>query len=258
MDRAAQRGYPAEWLVRAAYTRKTVSGQKRWDRLARTDPRGEVEFRLPAAPGRPARGVRQTLSAARVTLPARRGVPALAVTAILAREEHPPAGETALEWRLLTTRLAETLEPGVELIEWYRRRWRIELLFRIVKSGCRLEALQVGTVERLERALVIYRIIAWRILHRVTWGRDCPDLPCDVVFDPEEWQAAWIVAYRRPPPDTPPTLGMMVRLIAGFGGFLGRKSDGHPGPKAIWQGMQRVREFALAFEAGKIAYAGSR
>lgn len=258
MALAAQRGHPADWLVRATHNRRTVPGEKLWDRLVRTEPLGEVEFRLPAAPGRPARWVRQTLYAERVTLPACHGAPALAVTAILAREEHPPSGETALEWRLLTNRLAETLEQVVELIEWYRRRWLIEIFFRIFKSGCRIEALQLGTLERLERALVIYLIIAWRILHLVTWGRDCPDLPCDVVFDPEEWQAAWIVAYRRPPPDTPPTLGMMVRLIAGFGGFLGRKSDGHPGPKAIWQGMQRVREFALAFEARKIAYAGSR
>jgi len=49
----------------------------------------------------------------------------------------------------------------------------------------------------------------------------------------------------------------MVRLLAGFGGFLGRKGEGHPGPKAIWQGMPRVREFALAFEAGKVPYASS-
>ena len=69
--------------------------------------------------------------------------------------------------------------------------------------------------------------IAWRILHLVTWGRDCPNLPCDVVFDPEEWQAAWIVAHRRPPPDTPPPLGQISPglLIAGFGGFLGRKHN---------------------------------
>ena len=84
----------------------------------------------------------------------------------------------------------------VELIDWYRRRWLAEIFFRIWKSGCRVEALQLGTLERLERALVIYLIIAWRILHLVTWGRDCPHLPCDVVFDPEEWQAAWIVAHR--------------------------------------------------------------
>ena len=257
MDLAARRGHPADWLVRAQHNRNTALGDKLWDRLARTEPLGEVEFMLPAAPGRTARRVRQTLYSERVTLPAQRGAPALAVTAILAREEHPPVGEKALEWRLLTNRLAETLEQVVELIEWYRRRWLIEIFFRILKSGCRIEALQLGTLERLERALVIYLIIAWRILHLVTWGRDCPELPCEVVFDPEEWQAAWIVAYRRPPPDTPPTLNMMVRLIAGFGGFLGRKSDGHPGPKAIWQGMQRVREFTLALEAGKTVYASS-
>lgn len=255
MDLAARRGHPADWLVRATHNRNTALGEKLWDRLARTEPLGEVEFMLPAAPGRAARRVRQTLYSERVTLPAHRGAPALAVTAILAREEHPPAGETALEWRLLTNRMAETLEQVVELIDWYRRRWLIEIFFRILKSGCRIEALQLGTLERLERALVIYLIIAWRILHLVTWGRDCPDLPCDVVFDPAEWQAAWIVAYRRPPPDTPPPLGMMVRLIAGFGGFLGRKHDGHPGPKAIWEGMQKVRAFAIAFEARKAAYA---
>jgi hypothetical protein len=257
MDLAAQRGHPADWLVRATHNRNTASGEKLWDRLAQTEPVGEVEFLLPAVLGRAARWVRQTLYAERVLLPAHGGAPTLAVTAILAREEHPPAGEQALEWRLLTNRLAETLEQLVALIDWYRRRWLIAIFFRILKSGCRIEALQLGTLERLERALVIYLIIAWRILYLVTWGRDCPDLPCDVVFDPEEWQAAWIVAYRRPPPITPPTLGMMVRLIAGFGGFLGRKGDGHPGPKAIWQGMQRVREFALAFEAGTVAYASS-
>jgi len=116
--------------------------------------------------------------------------------------------------------------------------------------------LQLGTLERLERALVIYLSIAWRILPLVTWGRECPDLPCEVMFDPEEWQAAWIVARRCNPPETPPKLGQMVRLIAGFGGLLGRNHDGPPGPKALWEGMQRVREFAIALEAGRAVYAG--
>ena len=42
----------------------------------------------------------------------------------------------------------------------------------------------------------------------------------------------------------------MVRLIAGFGGFLGRKGDGHPGPKTLWEGLQRVQMFAL----GAVSY----
>jgi Transposase Tn5 dimerisation domain/Transposase DNA-binding len=255
MDEAVRRDQPAAWLVRAKHNRNTTAGEKLWERLGRGEALGEVEFMLPAAPGRPARRVRQTLYQERVTLPACHGAPAVSVTASLAREAHPPAGAKPIEWRLLTNRLAGTLEQVVELIDWYRRRWLVEIFFRILKSGCRGEALQLGTLERLERALVIYLIIAWRILHLVTWGRDCPELLCEVVFDPEEWQAAWIVAKRCQPPATPPPLGEMVRLIAGFGGFLGRKGDGPPGPKAIWEGMQRVRAFAIGIEAGRAAYA---
>lgn len=256
IDAAARRGTPADWLIRSQHNRKTTTGEKLWDRLAQGEPLGEVEFILPAAPDRPARRVRQTLYRQAVTLPAHHGQPAVTVTAILAREEQPPTGQPALVWRLLTNRPADTLEDVVQLVDWYRKRWLIEIFFRIWKAGCRVEALQLETLERLERALVIYLAIAWRILHLVTWGRDCPNLPCDVVFDPEEWQAAWIVAHRCPPPETPPPLGQMVRLIAGFGGFLGRKHDGHPGPKAIWEGMQKVRAFAIAFEATRAVYAG--
>lgn len=255
MDTAARRGYPADWLIRSRHDRNTADGDKLWDRLARSEALGEVEFTLPAAPGRPARVVRQTLYRDAVTLPARKGAPAVTATAILAREEQPPTGQQAVAWRLLTNREADTLEAVVELIDWYRRRWLAEIFFRILKSGCRVEALQLGTLERLERALVIYLIIAWRILHLVTWGRHCPNLPCEVVFDPEEWQAAWIVAHRTKPPETPPPLGQMVRLIAGFGGFLGRKHDGHPGPKTLWEGLQRVQMFALGVAAAKAAYA---
>jgi len=256
MDAAARRGHPADWLIRSQHNRNTTTGEKLGEQLAQSPPLGEVEFTLPAASARSARLVRQTLYRQAVTLPAHHGNPAVMVTTILAREEHPPAGEKALEWRLLTNRAAETLEAVAQLIDGYRRRWRVEIFFRILKSGCRVEALQLGTLERLECALVIYLIIAWRILHLVTWGRNCPNLPCDVVFDPEEWQAAWIVAHRCQPPATPPPLGQMVRLIARFGGFLGRKHDGHPGPKAIWEGMQKVRAFAIAFEATRAVYAG--
>ncbi len=257
MDAAARRGHPADWLVRAQYDRNTTEGDPLWTQVVRNDPLGEVEFILSAAPDRSARTVRQTLYRDTVTLPAHAGAPAVTVTAILAREEQPPAGEKPIVWRLLTNRSAETLETVVELIDWYRRRWLIEIFFRILKSGCRVEALQLGCLERLERALVIYLIIAWRILHLVTWGRECPDLPCEIVFDPEEWQAAWIVARRTPPPDTPPPLDLMVRLIAGFGGFLGRKSDGYPGPKALWEGLQKVYAFAIGIAAAKQAFISS-
>ena len=61
MDEAVRRDQPADWLGRANHNRNTTAGEKLWERLGRGEALGEVEFMLPAAPGRPARRVRQTL-----------------------------------------------------------------------------------------------------------------------------------------------------------------------------------------------------
>ena len=38
-------------------------------------------------------------------------------------------------------------------------------------------------------------------------------------------------------------------MIAGFGGYLGRSGDGPPGTTAMWIGIQRTRDFVLAFQS---------
>ena len=65
--------------------------------------------------------------------------------------------------------------------------------------------------------------LAWRVLFLTMLGRECPEIPCDVVFDEAEWQAVYLVTQRQPPPDTPPSLDRMVRMIVRLGGFLDRK-----------------------------------
>jgi hypothetical protein len=57
------------------------------------------------------------------------------------------------------------------------------------------------------------------------------------------------VVKRCPPGATPPRLGEMVTLVASLGGYLGRQHDGPPGPKAMWIGLQRLRDFVIALEA---------
>ena len=80
-------------------------------------------------------------------------------------------------------------------------------------------------------------------------GRGCPDASCEIVFDPKEWKAAYIVVKRCPPTSVPPRLGEVIALVASLGGYLGRKHDGPPGPKAMWIGLQRLREFVIAIDA---------
>jgi hypothetical protein len=66
-------------------------------------------------------------------------------------------------------------------------------------------------------------IIAWRIQMLVRLGRTCPEMDCEVFFEREEWQAAYLVA-RKPIPKEPPPLNAVIRIVASFGGFLGRGS----------------------------------
>lgn len=243
----------ADWLVRGQHNRVLADGRTLRQHLAAAPVLTETTFERPASHGVKARVVHQQIKALRLNLPAPRRpdrqLPDVEVTALLATEPHPPAGEQPVEWLLLTNLPVDTPAQALEKLSWYLCRWQIEVFFRILKSGCRIEKLQLEKIERLEPALAFYMIIAWRVLFLTMLGRECPEMPCDVVFDTAEWHAVYIVSERKAPPETPPTLDSMVRRIAGLGGFLNRKSDGFPGPQTLWIGLQRAADFVMAMAA---------
>jgi hypothetical protein len=160
------------------------------------------------------------VGARRVELKAGKGK-IVEATCIVAREYGAQASTKPIEWRLLTNRVATTVVEVAELIDWYRARWEIEMLFNVFKTGCKVEELQLGTIERIERALALYLVVAWRIAYLVRMGRTCPDLDASLFFDPDEIHGAYLLNKLRPPPT--PTLNEVVRMIARVGGFLGPK-----------------------------------
>jgi hypothetical protein len=245
----------AEWLIRASQDRKLSDGRHLWEALQKTEVLGTLEFDLPATADRSARHVVQTLRAARLKLkppyrPDKKLSP-VEVTAILAWEESPPKGVEPIQWLLLTNLPVQSGQEAEEKVRWYMCRWQIEVYFRVLKSGCRVEELQLQTRDRLEVALAFYMIIAWRVLYLVMLGRTVPDLSCEAVFAAEEWTAIYVVVEKKKPPRRPPSLGEILVLLARLGGYLARKADGPPGPKAIWIGLQRTRDFVIAIRAVK-------
>lgn len=132
--------------------------------------------------------------------------------------------------------------PRMTLVRAIKARWACELFFLVLKEGCRVERLQLADTERLQTALALYMVIAWRINRLMRLGRTLPDLPADLLFEPDEWRAAFIL-NKKPVPRQTPTLNTVVRLIAQRGGFLGRKHDGEPGARTIWLGMQEIAVF---------------
>ena len=245
MERAHELSHPADWLIRCQHNRSLGAGAKLWDRVDASQVLGEIAFILPGRAGQKAREVKQELRAQRVKLPGNKG---LAITCLVAQEVGAPAGVTPVVWRLLTNREAQDLNAVIELIDWYRARWEIEMFFNVLKNGCKVEALQLSHIDRVERALVLYMIVAWRIARLMRLGRTCPDLDASLFFDADEIRGAYLLA-KKARPMKPTTLNQMVRLIASLGGFLGRKSDGEPGAKTIWIGLQRTMDAAFMIQA---------
>jgi hypothetical protein len=112
-----------------------------------------------------------------------------------------------------------------------------------LKNGCKIEALKLGSVDKFDRTIVLYMVVAWRIARLMRLGRNYPELNAQLMFEPDEWQAVYVLNKLKPP-DKPPTLNEVVRLVARLGGFLARKSGGEPGVKTIWLGVQRIIDFA--------------
>ncbi|WP_443093194.1 IS4 family transposase, partial [Duganella qianjiadongensis] len=130
MQRAQYLDHPADWLVRAAHNRCVPDHGKLFDVATSEAPMGEISFTMASRHGIKERLVRQQLWARRVELAAGKSS-AVSVTCIVAREVGAPAGTKPVEWRLLTNRHASSLDEVNELIDWYRARWEIEMLFDI-------------------------------------------------------------------------------------------------------------------------------
>jgi hypothetical protein len=253
-------GPRADWIIRACQDRSTPQKSaadetfiKLRQVVAARARLGQLKLQVPRSADGPAREATVTVRSATVPLkpPARVGrkLPPVTVHAVWIVEESPPSGVQPIEWLLLTSLPVDTFAAACRVVEFYTCRWPIEIFFRIYKSGCRIEEIQLETEEGLLPCLALYLIVAWRVHWLTMLGRTCPDLACDVVLADEEWRSVWTIVRKEPVPAEPPVLSVMIGLIAMLGGYLGRKHDGPPGAQVMWTGIQRMRDFALAWQA---------
>lgn len=252
---AAARRRQADVLVRSAHNRE-LAGRKDhvWDKVQRTDPLGVMTVELPRADDRPPQTVTLQLRSAQVRLhiPPKaqaQGELRLVLSAVLAQEIQPPDGRDAIEWRLLTTLAVDSAEDACNCVRWYTKRWVIERFHYTLKSGCQVEELQLESVDRLHRALAAYSIVAWRLLYLTYMARTEPESPCAQFLTASEWEALYCQTYRtKKLPTSPPDLRTAVLWIAKLGGFLGRKRDGNPGVKVLWQGYRRLQDMVVMWD----------
>lgn len=247
----AERPDGVDWLVRAAWNRRVEHDEQYlWQTVLAAPVLGETDLLVPASANtkKPARTARLAIRCMKVRLrpPRHRAAEKLQpieVFAIHALETGAGDGIDPLEWLLLSSVATHTCEEALERLAWYARRWTIESWHRVLKSGCRVEARQLGSYDRFVRATALFAVISWRILYATLLGRLDGDLSCEALLQTVEWRALYCRANdTAQPPDTPPTMAQAVLWIARLGGYLNRKHDRPPGPTVMWRGFLALHE----------------
>jgi len=246
-------------LVRAKHNRRLeASERKLFEELRASENPAQLEVAIPRQrfkeakrgqpkrEGWPARHARLTLAFRQVSIRSTRSdlrsSEPVTLWAIYAREPDPPPGVAPIEWMLLTTEAVKTVEEAARMLDLYTRRWRIEEWHRVLKSGCKVQDHQHETAERLERAIAIDVVLAWRIQLMTLLSREVPELPCAVFFD--EWEVTVLEALQeqrtKTPLKRPLSLAEAVTAVARLGGYLARRSDPPPGSTVMWRGLIRL------------------
>jgi Transposase DNA-binding/Transposase Tn5 dimerisation domain len=257
---------PVDWLIRACHDRalETDTGKHLRDQVLDTPVLYRVELLIRGRKAkttvedrarrqnRETRRARVEVRAATVTLRPSwrpdRELPPVTVNVVLVREPNPPTGTPPVEWILVTTLPIGSRKQVRTIVEYYCVRWSIEVLFRTLKSGCRIERRRFEHVDRVLPCLGMYLIVAWRTLFVCRMGRSCPDMDCEALFEPSEWKAVWVAVHRTKPPKRVPRLSEMVHLIASLGGYIERPQS-EPGTQTLWIGLQRMYDLAWAWDS---------
>lgn len=244
--------------VRGASRASTV--KPLFEAIRQTPVLGELTLDLQRTPRRKARKATLSVRVGKLCLQApshlQSGtIKGVEVDVILACEKYPPDGEKAICWLLLTTLSVNSLEEAIECLKWYSYRWLIERYHYCLKSGCKIEELQLESGERIKRALATYAIasqmpfgliVAWRLLWltyvseagRNAQARKHPQRTVDGILEVHFGQALYCKIHKTNIPSSEvPSLGQCVLWIAQLGGFLGRSGDGDPGVKTLWRGL---------------------
>ena len=182
--------------------------------------------------------------------PQKKKLPPVTLTAVLVREDDPPADiKEPIEWMLLTNTTVKNFRQATQVIAWYCCRWQIEVFHKVIKSGCRVEDCRLQTAGRLQNYIALMSVVAWRLQWLTYINRTNPQASCTAVLTTIEWQALYMRIHKTSVlPNSPPSTYQAIRWIAQLGGFLGRKSDGEPGIVAVWRGWQRLQDFAATWK----------
>jgi len=242
-------------LIRARHNRPLSSGSHLWDSIAAQPLAATVGLDIPDKTGKKKLKVQAEVRYHEVEIlrPTRskNSYESVTLTAIEIKEKNDENknAEDTIHWKLLTTLEIKSVSDALQCTKWYTFRWLIERFHYVLKSGTKIEELQLKDAESLQKAIAVYSMAAFRVMQLVYESRHNPEVSCEVVLTKAQWQTLYMLIHNSNQiPKKPPSLQQAVMWIGRLGGHLGRKSDGPPGLKTVWQGYQQLCHAASVYE----------
>ena len=186
---------------------------------------------------------------------------------VIERPETVPQGEEPIEWRLYTTHSIDTIEQAMQCVQWYRARWYIEELFRVLKTdGLNIESSQLETGFALKKLMLFCLLAALKIMIiKIAYDQKREDCPAQIVFSDIQIQFLKILqptlegkTDKLKNPFSSNTLAWASWIIARLGKWGGYNSQSPPGYITMKKGMDifyiKSEAFILAIETMKDVY----
>jgi hypothetical protein len=240
-------------LIRAHFNRKLSNGSTLWDNITQQPSKGTIELMIPDSTGKKKKLIKAAVQYEQVEIlrpsNSKDKYESVELTAIQVTQTEPANEEDSLQWRLLTTLETTSLDDVLKCIRWYTYRWLIERFHYVLKSGTKIEELQLKKATSLQKAISVYSLAAFRIMQLVYESRQHPDVSCEVILTGPQWKTLYMLIKKTDQvPEQPPNLQQAVMWIGRLGGHLGRKSDGPPGLKTVWLGYKHLCNAAAIYE----------
>jgi hypothetical protein len=227
-----------------------VKGDVRQERAART---AEIEVRF----------VRVRLEVPRALR--RQGYEGQWVWAVEARERESsvPLGESPIHWRILTTHAVGSFAEACQIIEWYKDRWYVETLFRLLKKkGFGLESAELESGEGLKKLAVLTLWAAWRVLCLyLAGGAQGNEQEAGEVFSASEEECLREVGQeqegktsKQQNPHQEGSLRWARWIIARLGGWKGYASQRRAGIITIRRGLEKFEQIYVGWQMAKDMY----
>lgn len=171
------------------------------------------------------------------------------------KEQNEEKIDQLLHWRLITSWPVRNIDEAIEKIEWYRKRWLIEELFRILKSGYKVESVRFDSGKALINWCAMRLLMAIKLMYLLSHRNDEENDSASNILSRVELKILEFYERELISPNSKIyrpskfTTAWASLLIAIMGGYQALPSAKPFGQTTLWRGLAKLEEATKGYKA---------